>query len=227
MTIWAYLLAGAFGAAVGLAELLFRYRDSPLVLFKRAAAWTYIGFNAAASAGAAALIVALDWKFGKTGSALDATRVLVAGFGSVALFRSNLFVVKAGDENIGAGPSLVLAGILGAADRAVDREQAQTRANSVRPVMGEVNFDLAKQALVSFALTATVSVSPKAAEELKVGVAALDSADFADNVKSMILGLMLIDEVGLDVLKRSVDALAGSICIQRPVPKAKEGATDS
>ena len=203
---------------------MFRYRDSPLILFKRGAAWAYILVNAAASVAALGLIEALDWRFGQRHSALAATRLLVAGFGSVALFRSNLFVVKAGDENIGAGPSLVLASILGAADRAVDREQAQKRAASVRPVMGDVDFDRAKQALVSFALTATVSVSPKAAGDLKLGVAALDSADFASDVKSMILGLMLIDEVGLDVLKKSVEALDTSIRVAPTEPPHGKGA---
>lgn len=212
MSFWYYALAASIGGLVGLGELIFRYRDAPAALFRRSASWAYVGFNAAAATAALAFIVAFGWRFGQTDEdSLRVTRVLVAGFGSVALFRTNLFVVKAGDENIGAGPSLLLASLLGATDRAVDRYQARKRAEDVSPIMADVSFELASQALVSFALTATVSVPPQAKEDLKTGVAALESADFPDQTKSMILGLMLIDVVGLDVLRQSVEALGESI----------------
>ncbi|HEV7722303.1 MAG TPA: hypothetical protein VGO60_13515 [Iamia sp.] len=214
------LISAVFGASVGVAELLLRYRDAPLLLFKKVAAWCYVGFNAGAAVLALWIVTAMDWTFGQTtDTKIDMVRILVAGFGSIALFRSNLFIVKTGDENIGAGPSLVLAGLLGAADVAVDRQQAQARAEDVRAVMDDVSFDAARESLVSVALTASVSVTPKATEDLRTGISALGSStSIPDQAKSYVLGLMLIDVVGVEVLRQSVTTLGDSIKAVPPPP---------
>lgn len=45
----------------------------------------------------------------------------MAGVSAMAFFRSSLFVVRAGDRDVGVGPSGFLQIFLTAADRAVDR----------------------------------------------------------------------------------------------------------
>lgn len=101
----AYALVALLGAVVGVSELLFRYRDDPGHSLTKVAALSYVAFNAAASAGALVLIRALHLDFGKTGSAAATAQILVASFGSIAFFRSSFFVLRAGDQNIGAGPN--------------------------------------------------------------------------------------------------------------------------
>jgi hypothetical protein len=94
------------GAAIGLATLVSRYRDSPLAVLRGLFARFFLAINGAASALAFLLIVIFDWKVGieAEGDALWWARVLVAGFGAAALFRSSLFTVRAGDTEVAVGP---------------------------------------------------------------------------------------------------------------------------
>lgn len=208
----AYVIVAALGALVGLSELLFRYRDSPTRTLREGATWAYILFNAAGAGAALLLIRAFGWDFGKTGDAKTTTQILVAGFGSLALFRSNLFVVKAGDQNIGAGPSLVLLSLLGAADRSVDRVQASIRNKDVGPIMASVDFNKAKESLVTVCLAASSSVPADEAETLRTTVAAIDaSPGIGPKAKSYVLGLLLVQAVGIAVLRSAVTGLGGEI----------------
>lgn len=100
-----YAAAGILGVLVGLGELLSRYRDaSGRALAKSPSAWFYCILNAAVSMAALSLIVAFGVTFGKTGTALEWTRVLVAGVSAMAFFRSSLFTVRIGDKDVGVGP---------------------------------------------------------------------------------------------------------------------------
>jgi hypothetical protein len=54
---------------------------------------------------------------------------------SMSFFRSSLFVVRAGDRDVGVGPSVFLQIFLTAADRAVDRKRAAARSDVVADVM--------------------------------------------------------------------------------------------
>src|SRR5262249_36816696 len=100
------LLAAFLGALVGIGELISRYRDEPTRAIVNLPALLYVGINAAAAAIALAAINAFGWKFGTTDDTpLHWTRVLVAGFGAMALFRSSFFTIRAGDQEVGVGPS--------------------------------------------------------------------------------------------------------------------------
>lgn len=206
-----YVLAGLIGALLGCAELIARYRDRPSRVIGRSAGWAYILVNAAASCAALLLIDRFKWDFGQSGSALRTTQVLIAGLGSATLFRSSLFVVKVGDENVGVGPSLVLSSLLGAADRSVDREQAIARLKDVGQAMRGVAFTKAQDALVSACLAATANVSAEDAAALKQSVQALSASSASPPSKSLILGLLLIDTVGSGVLTSAVSALGDEI----------------
>ena len=88
-----FAIAGLLGALLGAAELLSRYRDKPSLLLLVGATWGYVVINALAAIAAYLLIQRFGWGFGQTGGAKAAVQVLVAGFGSAALFRSSLFMV--------------------------------------------------------------------------------------------------------------------------------------
>lgn len=128
---WQALIVALLAGFVGVAELVGRYRSDPKALAGSVAAWLYIAVNALAGVGALLLIRALDWKFGQT-EHVDLWRILVAGFGAIALFRSSLFVTKIGGSNVGVGPSLVLGALLDAFDREVDRRSAAEMSNAIR-----------------------------------------------------------------------------------------------
>jgi hypothetical protein len=87
-------------------------------------AYLYVLINGFAGVGALLLIRALDWNFGHADH-VDPWRILVAGFGAIAFFRSSFFVTKIGGASVNIGPSLVLGALLDACDREVDRMSAE------------------------------------------------------------------------------------------------------
>jgi hypothetical protein len=122
---WQAVIVAVLAGFVGLAELISRYRSNPKYVLRHSlAAWTYIGINAVAGVVALFLIRALDWTFGQA-SHVTLWRILVAGFGAIAFFRTSLFVTKIGGSTVGVGPSVVLGSLLDACDREVDRKSAE------------------------------------------------------------------------------------------------------
>ncbi|MEK7404306.1 MAG: hypothetical protein AAB225_04290 [Acidobacteriota bacterium] len=210
-----WLAVVAFGALVGTGELVGRYRDAPLNALRTFPAILYVLLNAAASAGALALIHTFGWTFGVTGNpdsaAVRWTQVLVAGFGALALFRTSLFTVRAGDRDIGVGPSSVLQVFLAAADRAVDRSEARNRDAIVKKAMQGVDYQKAYKALPPYCLALMRNVSAEEQQALEKAVALLDTAKVEDQVKARLLGLELINVVGGKVLQAAVDSLGAEI----------------
>ena len=129
-TIVDYVVVTLLGAGVAVGELVTRYRDAPSSTLRSGPALLYTALNAAASLAALALVHVFGWQFGVSSSNPEAvrwTQVLVAGFGAMALFRSSLFIVKVGGQDLGIGPGGVLQSLLAAADRGVDRWRGTQR----------------------------------------------------------------------------------------------------
>jgi hypothetical protein len=145
-----------FGALVSIGELITRYRDKPTNALKLPSSIFYVCVNAAASGGALAMIHGFGWTFGQSGTGAQITQLLVAGFGSAALFRSSFFTVRVGTTDVGIGPSAVLDSILAAADRATDRELGVTRSETITKILGSGLPPIDPQkAIVSFRPTAS------------------------------------------------------------------------
>jgi hypothetical protein len=125
-----WLAVAALGAIVGASELISRYRDQPGAALRTWPAIVYIGINAVASVVALGLIQVNSW-FAQS----RWTQILMAGISAMAFFRTSLFVVRAGDRDVGVGPSGFLQIFLSAADRAVDRQRAAARSDAVGVVM--------------------------------------------------------------------------------------------
>ncbi|PZF79621.1 hypothetical protein [Jiangella anatolica] len=202
-TFAAAIVALALGALVAIAELVSRYRDDPLRAVWSLPAAAYVTVNAAASAAAFALIRAFDWTFGSSGTQTLVTQVLVAGFGSAALFRSSLFNITAGDQVVGVGPSAVLNVILSAADRAVDRQRAGFRAQNTTLSMAGVSFERSADALAIFCFGAMQNASSEEVKAIDDRISILRDQKYGhlpDQVKSYVLGLALATVVGDKVL---------------------------
>jgi hypothetical protein len=117
-------IVGVLAGLVGLTEILTRYRSDPWYALRGSlAAWFYVAINVAAGVAALFLVRAFGWDFGQTKN-VDLWRILVAGFGALALFRSSLFVTKVGGTDVNVGPSVVLGALLDTFDRSVDRRSA-------------------------------------------------------------------------------------------------------
>jgi len=162
--------------------------------------------NSAASAGALGLIRANGW-FGPS----HWTQLLMAGVSAMGFFRTSLFVVRAGDRDVGVGPSGFLQIFLGAADRSVDRKRAAARSDAVAEVMKGVDFPKARHALPAYCLTLMQNVPPEEQQVMERALEALDKREAEPTVKALLLGLELINVVGVDVLTTAVKSLGDEI----------------
>lgn len=198
--------AAALGGVVGASELISRYKDDPGAALKTWPAILYIAVNSAAAAGALGLIRANGW-FGPS----RWTQIMMAGIGAMAFFRTSLFIVRAGDRDVGVGPSGFLQIFLGAADRSVDRKRAAARSDAVADVMKGIDFAKARRGLPAYCLTLMQNVPPEEQQVLERALEALDKRDAEPNVKALLLGLELINVVGIDVLTTAVNSLADQI----------------
>lgn len=207
------LVVGGIGGLTSVGELISRYRDAPVRPLIKRPAWAYISFNVAASLSALCIIRVFGWTFSAAGEGpIRLTQLFVAGFGSLAFFRTSLFVTRAGGQDIGIGPSALLASILGAADRSVDREQARHRSEVVVKIMDGVIFTKAQAALPTYCLALLQNVTPEEEISLANDVAALANKDgMSERQKSLALGLRLMNLVGEDLLRAAVIALKSEL----------------
>ena len=211
---WSWLdwaAAAALGGIVGVSELISRYKDDPWAAIKSWPAIFYLSINSAASVGA--LLLMPDGWLGLS----RGMRILMAGISAMAFFRTSLFVVRAGDRDVGVGPSGFLQIFLGAADRAVDRKRAAARSDAVDKVMKGVDFAKAWKALPPYCLALMQNISPEDQRVLTRVVEDLDKRDAEPNVRALLLGIELINVVGVDVLTTAVESLGEQI---RSVPEA-------
>jgi hypothetical protein len=214
----AYLICGLVGVTVGAAELLGRYRDHPAALASCLSGWIYVLLNGAASLAFLYLANSYHWTFGIKGSSDSLlSHVLVASFGAMALLRTSLFNLKVDNEVVPIGPSVILVALLNVADRGVDRARAIKRSECASTIMRPISFVRAQAALPTFCLTLLQNPNVIEQQKLRDAVQALhENADMADVLKSMSLGLLLMNIVGPKGLKAAVEALGDDIKVEDP-----------
>jgi len=220
-TIVDLVLVAGFSALVAYGELLSRYHDSAARLIGAPPTPVYLLANVAAAIAALLIVRATGVVAGTRAPRLYG--ILLAGFGAIAFFRTSLFTMRVGGADIGVGPSALLQSLLGAADRMIDRDQAQGRATDVAEIMRDISFAKARAALPSLCFTLVENLTPadqKGASEQIRSLA--QSPELGEDAKAVILGVYLIRQVGADVLELAVRALGPEIRID-PSPPAPAG----
>lgn len=201
------------GAAVGTAELVSRYRDAPVRALVTVPAGVYVALNALSSFGALALIRQMNWLADVSTDPVNRLLIqtTVAGLGAMAFFRSAIFTVRVGSEDVSVGPAGLLQVLLTAADRACDRSRAGPRAEAISHIMKDIAFDKAKQALPALCFGLMQNVSVEEQKSFGIVVKELEAAQMDAVVKANNLGLALMNLVGQRVLGLAVDMLRRAI----------------
>ncbi|NDU76234.1 hypothetical protein GWI34_26930 [Actinomadura sp. DSM 109109] len=123
------LLAALIGGAIGLAELVARYRDRPAAALLSPGGLLFVFVNASASTVALIAVTASGWTFGLPATtppaSLMVVRVIAAGLGSAAVLRMSF--APAHGRGGGTGPVALLSGILRIADGELERKRALSR----------------------------------------------------------------------------------------------------
>lgn len=204
------------GAIVGATEILSRYPDDPRGALRTPPGVIYVIFNAGISclalyAGAAYLSEGRDY------NSLPATAweqvVLAAAFGlgGLAFFRTRIFTLRVGDNDVGVGPSFVLETLLQVIDRAVARRRAVPRSDLIRELMEGVSFDNAKVTLPSYCFALMQNVNATEQSQLGLYISSISEMEVPDLVKIDMLGLALMDLVGEDALRTAIKNTKSSL----------------
>jgi hypothetical protein len=201
-----YVVVAGIAALVGVGELISRYRDAPERAVVTRPAILYVAINVAAAA--AALFLADRFELFKGDTTADVKKVLLAGFGAMAFFRTALFTVRVGDQDVAVGPIAFLQVVLNAADRAVDRLQARTRATRVAELMSDIDFDSSYKSLSAFCLALMQNLTPDEQAALGEQVNKIAESKADPRSKAMTFGLQLMNVVGDNVLSAAIDSLA-------------------
>lgn len=211
-TVIDFGVVALLGAGVGIGELVSRYRDAPLSAVSSRPALLYVLLNSSAAILALWLTRTFNWTFGLTGSA-EAIRfgqVLFAGGSALALFRTSLSFVSGGQE-LSIGLSQFLQTLLGAADREVDRLRGKSRAAIVARAMTGVSFDKAYVALPTFSMALLQNLTPEEQQELGTQTKSLAEAQIEPRIKTLLLGLSLMNLLGDGVLDAAVRSLGDEL----------------
>jgi hypothetical protein len=220
----AYIATVVIGILVGAIESASRYRDKPQALVGIASAWVYVAVNAVA--GGLALMVAriFGWTFGIAGSGhqVVVVQVLVCGFGAMAIFRSAFAQIKIGDHDTVIGPNAALASLLAIVDREIDRKRGGSRSAGVSRIMRDVSFEKASLALPAYCLALLQDPSDGEQKELGTAIRSLVDSPMSDGLKSLNLGLVLMNLVGPELLHSAVHALRQEIVAPQPDGTALE-----
>jgi hypothetical protein len=118
-----------FGSAVGLSEIVSRYRDEPLKAARTPYGLVYVAANGIIAVCALFIILRYPEKFGfPAGRPPAFLSAVIAGFGSMAVMRTRLMVLKGADnKDISIGPDLVIKTLLQMVDQYIDRNRAAKR----------------------------------------------------------------------------------------------------
>jgi hypothetical protein len=172
----------------------------------------YILVNCVASVSALYVVRTFNWDFGVTGSARGLVQALVAGLGSIALFRTKLFTAAYRGESHAWGPSRLLEQLLEISDREVDRRQAEQRSLTIRRLMVDLSFVKASRVLPAHALGLLENASDEAQKRLAADVKALiDDTDMDNAAKVKMLGIAVIRLTGPTLLDQAVNDVLESI----------------
>ncbi|GAB4490548.1 MAG: hypothetical protein OHK0031_13910 [Anaerolineales bacterium] len=221
--MWAeWLVAGLAGALIGAGEIVAQFRDEPDDALWTVPAVAYMLFNALASLLALAVIRVFGWNIGVQDPALTPwAQVVAAGFGAMAFLRASFFNVRDGEQVISIGPSRFLDIVLAAVKDAVDRKRAEQRGLAVSEIMADVDFERAWQALPAYCFGLLQNLPLDEQDKFGKKIALLVNAIMSERVKTLLLGLSLMNLVGEKVLATAVKNLGDEI--RHPPPRAAGG----
>jgi len=206
-----WLTVAGLGLLIGITDIISRYRDKPYSVLWTLPSLFYLLVNALASALTLLSLRAFEWDFGMQGTRASWTQVLVAGFGAMVILRTSIWNVQVGDENVSIGLKGFLETLLGSVDRAVDRKRAQQRAESVTKTMKDVDFEKAFRPLPAYCFGLLQNLSAEEQDQFARKVGLLTSSPMDNRVKSLLLGLTLMNLVGEKVLETAVSNLGEDI----------------
>ena len=200
--VWTFI----FGASVGASELVSRYRDEPLRAFGTPFGLMYVLLNGMLGVFALFIIFRYPEKFSfPAGQPVPAfLGALLAGFGSLAVMRTRLMVLKSAEnKEISIGPDIVIKIFLQMVDQYVDRDRAANRLDIVTVNLGNLkalaarfkNFRQVADYLLT-SLLAFQNLDEERKKQLQDVFSQYDQQQVPDDIKYLAMGFVFLTLVG-------------------------------
>jgi hypothetical protein len=218
------VIAAAIGCAVGMMEIIQRYKSEPFSAVFTTWGELFCLFNGLMSAAGFLLLyyMALD---GQPMTVLEGLKLAaLGGFGAPVILRAKILTGRLPDgQEVPVGPDYVVQTFLDVIDRKLDQLRARVRYDTVHRLMKDIDFEKARLKLTSQLYLAMQSVSEAELAEFRARVDELyriDDATMDRQEKAYNLGYYLLDLVGRDFLEHVVGQYRDELSISRPpVPK--------
>lgn len=188
-----------FGGLVGVSEIASRYRDEPLHAILSPYGLIYTVSNGVLSLLSLLLIVRYEPAF--PGVAKDQLlTAITAGFGSAAVMRTRLAVIKGADnKEVAIGPDIVISTILQMFDKNIDRLRAEKRKALVVEHLDKIrdfgSFSLASKYLCA-SLLAFQNLDDTTKNQLGAIISDYEKQTLPDDLKYLALGFVFLTIVG-------------------------------
>lgn len=193
---WA-LASMAFGALVGLSEILSRYRDEPILASTTSFGLSYLLLNGVILLAAFALL--RRYATGIFPAIKDDLflTALAAGFGGMTVFRSKLFTYRSSDgTEYAIGPAIVLDTVLKTIDHKIDRRRATERQAKVFAQMGGLSDFENTAKYIEASLNSFQNLSKEEKADIKAVIDQYRSFTWPERLKIMALGFAFLNIAG-------------------------------
>jgi hypothetical protein len=187
------------GGLVGTAEIASRYRDEPIHAIRSPYGLVYIVLNGAISVLSLLLIFHYSDMF-RAVSGDKLLAAIAAGFGSSAVMRTRLAVLKGPDgKEVSIGPDLVINQLLQIFDQRIDRLRAKKRQaiviNNLPLIRRLGSFRTAANYLLA-SLLAFQNMSETYKSDFGAMIAEYEKMPLPDDIKYLALGFVFLTLVG-------------------------------
>ena len=212
-----YLASFALGCLSAFGYIARRFPEAAWRTARSSQGAAYMAINGGLSCAALYVMVLFDWEFIESDEQrqVDFVRVIVSGFGALALMRTRFSFPAVGGGEAVIGPGQTIDSILGALENQVVQSQATSGAGKVSGILEGLTYRAVgggELVTICLRLVKGTRLADKVTEdqlnELAEDLKDLDDAvDMEDPVRLLILGLALNSVFGLAILEASVEAL--------------------
>jgi hypothetical protein len=216
-----YSITFIIGLVVAFAELLSRYKDSPIEILKILPSWIYLFINGGASILALWFITDQNIVLGGIGTK-PAGKILISALSSMIVLRSSIFNFRVGEKNYDVGIATILQIFLNRADRSFDQKRSTNNLVSIEKIMISVDFKRAEKDLPAICLASMQNLSDDEQKLLADEVVKISKSDLQEKTKSLQLGIILARYTGSELLGTAVDRLKDVISKKATTIKTEE-----
>ncbi len=219
-----YAVSGLVAGLVGVADILGKYKDNPLLALSTGAALQYVLANGAFGVLAFWLAYVLDMVGPKVGGgghgSIDLVKNgLIVGFGAIFILRGVAFKLAIGGKASDVGPSTIVDALLATFDQSINRTVGQRKDSAVGAIMAGVSFAKASDILPSYCLS-LLEKDDALAARVGVLVETIQALDLpgpdADRQKALLLGNSLMAAFGPRVTLAAVKRFGRQIAADPP-----------